>query len=250
MKIVDALRIEKGSAVAIVGAGGKTSLMLALAEALPKTVCLTTTTKLAYSEGLGSITHIPFTTFENQIGNRSNEAGIVLVTNSLDEKMQKWQGLTLSQADLLISTCKQSNATCLVEADGARRLSLKAPAAWEPVIPPLVDLVIVVVGLSVIGKPLNGETVFRPELFSVLTGLKPDEPVQLDHIIKMLNHPDGGLKGIPPNSKTAVVFNQADAYSFIQDDLVMIKEALQGNFCAAISTSLQAERQKCLVIYK
>lgn len=249
MKILDALRIDKGDVVAIVGAGGKTSLMLDLARTTHKPVCLTTTTKLAFEESLDGLTHLSFTEFEQLRENFSNETKIILVTNSLDDKKQKWLGLSIGQVEKLISICRLKEVTCLVEADGARHLSLKAPARWEPVIPDQVDLVIVVVGLSVIGKPLNAETVFRHEIFSQLTGLHPEEPVQFEHILRMLNHPEGGLKGIPPRSRAAVVFNQADAYSLKPEELDLVKIALKENYSTAILTSLRTDPEQCEVIF-
>ena len=248
MKIIEALRIASGDAVAIVGAGGKTSLMLVLAEAAPKPVCLTTTTKLAREECQGDFNHSLFSEFEIDPAVSLDGAKINLVTNPLDSSGQKWLGLSLSQAEQLIVHCKSSDILCLIEADGARHLSLKAPAAWEPVIPEQVDLVIVVVGLSVIGKPLNAETVFRPELFSNLTGLPIGAPIQLDHIVSMLNHPEGGLQGMPQKSRAAVVFNQADAYSLKPDELNLVQRTLRDHYSTEILTRLQIDSQCCEVI--
>ena len=248
MKIIEALRIEKSHAVAIVGAGGKSSLLFALAKALQKPVCLTTTTKLSYNEGFGDFKHLLFSDFENQAAKDLGNVEITLVTNPLDNNQQKWLGLSLSEAELLISTCKPMGVTCLIEADGARRLSLKASAEWEPVIPMQVDLVLVVVGLSAIGKPLTAETVFRPEIFSELTGLPIGETIQLAHVIKMLNHPQGGLKSIPSTSRATVVINQSDAYVLAPGELNLIREALRENYSAAILTSLRNDSEHCSLI--
>lgn len=249
MKIIEALRIDEGDVVAIVGAGGKTSLMFALAEAAQKPVCLTTTTKLMREEGQGIAENVFFSDFATDPGKNFRQAEISLVTNSLIESTQKWQGLSLLQADELISVCRQEKVTCLIEADGARHLPLKAPEEWEPVIPKLVDQVIVVVGLSAICKPLNAETVFREDIFTDLTGLRLGEPIQLEHVLKMLKHPAGGLKGIPPTSEAAVVFNQDDACSLMPAEKEMIQEALQGSFYGAILTSLRTDSENCEIIF-
>ncbi len=107
---------------------------------------------------------------------------------------------------------------------------------------------IVAVGLSAIGRPLNAGTVFREDIFSKLTGLPLGEPILLVHILRMLNHPQGGLKGIPPNSRAAVVFNQADAYSLMPEEKDMIRETLQGRYSAASLTSLRTDSENCEVI--
>ena len=57
----------------------------------------------------------------------------------------------------------------LVEADGSKRLPLKAHASWEPVIPSGVANMIWIVGASGLGKPI-GEVVHRPELFCQICG--------------------------------------------------------------------------------
>jgi probable selenium-dependent hydroxylase accessory protein YqeC len=199
-------------------------------------------------EGQGIAEHILFSDFATDPAKSFRQAEISLVTNSLTKSTQKWQGLSLLQADQLISVCKHEKVTCLIEADGARHLHLKAPADWEPVIPPLVDLVIVVVGLSALGKPLDPETVFRPEIFSQLTGLPVGETIRLEHVLKMLNHPAGGLKGVPSNSRAAIVFNQADAYSIKTQELALINHALSDRYFGAILTCLQKDPERCEVI--
>lgn len=250
MKITEALRVEKGDIVAIVGAGGKSSLMFALAEALPKPVCLTTTTKIGYSEGFGAFNHLEFSNFINRGGEAFSDGVVTLVTNPTDTTRQKWLGLSLPEAENLIATCKQGGVTCIIEADGARCGSLKAPADWEPVIPDSTNLVVVLVGLSVIGKPLTDEYVFRPEIFSRLTDLNIGEPVLLEHVCRMLSHEKGGLKGVPEGGRAAVVFNQADLCPFKPEDNALVETYLREKFSAAITTSLRNDRENCGVIFR
>jgi len=244
-----ALRIAINDAVAIVGAGGKTSLMFALAKALPKPVCLTTTTRLALAEGQGALNHLMFSEFFNQ-GYPFEDTLPNLVTNPLENNQIKWLGLSLNQAEQLISFCRKENVSCLIEADGARHLSLKAPAEWEPVIPHQVSKVIVVVGLSAIGKPLIEQYVFRVEQFSKLTGLSVGDTIQFDHVLRMLQHPEGGLKGIPPGCKAAVVFNQRDAYSLKSEELDLIQRSLHDHYFTAILSSLRDDPVHCDVIFE
>ena len=63
----------------------------------------------------------------------------------------------------------------LVEADGSRRLPLKAHAPHEPVIPKEAGCVLCVVGAHGFDRPIR-EAVHRPEQFCTLTGARPDEP--------------------------------------------------------------------------
>lgn len=248
MKIIEALRIEKGDAVAIVGAGGKTSLLFSLADALSKPVCLTTTTKLMFEEGHLASEHVLFPDFESSIAKNIDSTKTILITNPQNSTGKKWLGLSPAEVDHVMSCCRQKDVTCLIEADGARHLSLKAPADWEPVIPGQVDLVIVVVGLSALGKPLDPKTVFRPEIFSQLTGLPFGETIRLEHVLKMLTHPKGGMKDIPSNSRAAIVFNQTDSYSINTQELALINHALNDRFFGAILTCLQKDPEHCEVI--
>ena len=61
-----------------------------------------------------------------------------------------------------------------MEADGARRLPLKAHAPWEPVVPACSGRTILVLGVSGLGRPVR-EKVHRPELFCELADCAPDD---------------------------------------------------------------------------
>jgi probable selenium-dependent hydroxylase accessory protein YqeC len=97
-----------------------------------------------------------------------------------------------------------------VEADGSARLPVKAPAAWEPVVPEATSLFVAVVGLSCVGAPLDAAHAFRPELVAEATGLRPGEPLGPRALVRLLAHPQGLAKGRPPTARAAVLLNQAD----------------------------------------
>lgn len=151
MQYYGQLQIRRG-VTAIIGAGGKTTLLYRLADELSRqgTVIVTTTTHilkpafLPFSETAGKL---PL-----QCVGKPCAAGEKLTTP------RQSFGELAALADFV-----------LVEADGARRLPLKAHAPHEPVIPENVDQVICVVGAS----GLNGavfEKVHRPEIFARITG--------------------------------------------------------------------------------
>ncbi|MCI0556555.1 MAG: putative selenium-dependent hydroxylase accessory protein YqeC, partial [Anaerolineae bacterium] len=98
----------------------------------------------------------------------------------------------------------------LIEADGSRQRPLKAWTEHEPPIPSLVDQVVQVVGSTGVGKSLNDEHVYRPEVFSNLSGLNIGEPVTPDALIRVLKYTEGGLKNIPAHARRTVLINQAD----------------------------------------
>src|SRR5215470_16151128 len=92
-----------------------------------------------------------------------------------------------------------------------RTRPFKAPADHEPVIPEETTLVIAVVGADVFGQPLDGEHVHRPERVSALSGAAPGSPVTPELVARVLTHPEGGRKGVPPGARLAVLINKMDA---------------------------------------
>src|SRR5262249_6485680 len=81
----------------------------------------------------------------------------------------------------------------------------------EPVIPAETTLVIAVVGADVLGHPLTDEHVHRPERVSTLSGAAPGAPVTPELVARVLTHPEGGRKGVPPGARLAVLINKMDA---------------------------------------
>jgi molybdenum cofactor cytidylyltransferase len=107
--------------------------------------------------------------------------------------------------------CASRNLPLLIEADGSRQRPLKAPGDREPVIPMFSNQVVVVAGLAGLGKPLTGQFVHRPEIFSSLSGLEPGESITLDAMARLLAHPAGGQKNIPLSARRILLLNQADS---------------------------------------
>lgn len=93
----------------------------------------------------------------------------------------------------------------LAEADGSKRLPLKAHAAWEPVIPAATANVVWVVGASGLGKPIN-EAVHRPELFCERCGCEPTDIATPERVAQVLYAEMQALK----LSTARVMLNQVD----------------------------------------
>ncbi len=150
MGFVEALHISKGI-TAIIGSGGKTSLMLALARELSSSVILCTSTRIYPPEGIPVL---------DGICHRVDGiccVGTPAEHGKLGSPLQDFRDLA-QYADYV-----------LVEADGSKHLPLKAHASYEPVIPEGTDQVILVVGASGLGRPV-AEAVHRPHIFTELTG--------------------------------------------------------------------------------
>ncbi|MBE6985462.1 MAG: putative selenium-dependent hydroxylase accessory protein YqeC [Ruminococcaceae bacterium] len=150
MEFAKALNLQKGL-TAIIGSGGKTSLMLHLAQELSERarVIVTTSTHIFPPK------EIPIT--EEIQGDFSCICvGTPCENGKLTTPRQSFEELK-ALADYV-----------LIEADGSKHLPLKAHLAHEPVIPDGAD-VVCVVGASGLDQPIC-ETVHRFERFFELTG--------------------------------------------------------------------------------
>lgn len=198
--LTSALQLPRG-VTSIVGGGGKTTLMLRLARelgALGARVIVTTMTHIFPPDGMTTLTNATLPDAQNAL---EREQVICLGNPFKDGK--------LSAPDLSIEQMQQIADYVLVEADGAKRLPLKAPAAHEPVIPPETKLIVAVAGLDGLGKPIR-ETAFRPELYAALCGKTIEEAVTVQDIATVLTHPNGQHKRVADGMRFAVVLNKAD----------------------------------------
>lgn len=195
-----AFDVPKGI-TALVGGGGKTTAMLRLARELAQSgarVIVTTTTHILPPEGIPT-------------GNPANAAEVshaLLIEPLLCLGKPAADG-KLSAPDLTMAVLTQQADYVLVEADGAKRLPLKAPAGHEPVIPPETRLVIAVAGLDGAGKPIK-EAAFRPKLYAALCGKRETELVTPRDIALVLAHEAGQRKDIPQGARFAALLNKAD----------------------------------------
>lgn len=193
--LASALRIEPGI-TAIIGSGGKSTLLKTLSLELMRSggrVLLCTTTHMFPVAGVpwdgssrrldtapwkpGAL-HAPGCTCEACAGlvrGRICQAGV------LDPQTGK-----LSAPAEPLNELAQRFDYVLAEADGSKRLPLKAHAAWEPVIPAAATNVVWVVGASGLGKPV-AEVVHRPELFCERCGCEPTDAATPERVAQVLN---------------------------------------------------------------
>jgi molybdenum cofactor cytidylyltransferase len=239
MQICQALRCKSGIQLAAVGAGGKSSILFSLARQIPGKVIITTTTHLAMNQArLGDLHITDNTPGLAQVIETSAENAIVVLTSEHQQR-ERVSGPSLTVLNFIHQLCKDKGYSLLIEADGSRKLPLKAPGEDEPVIPDWVDEVLVLVGCSGFGKPLNDHTVFHPEIFSGLSGLPLEQPINLAAIIAMLIHPLGGRKNIPSVCRSLVVFNQADQlnpdkFYELENTLSLLTQTYDGAAIASI----------------
>lgn len=177
MQIAPLLKIGRG-VTAIIGGGGKTTLMYTLAEELKKSgrVIITTTTHIRRPEQYETLLDADADEVRAALG----RAGIVCVAGQAAESGK------LCAPQLSIESLAALADYVLVEADGAKRLPLKAHAPHEPVIPERAQRVIMVVGIDGIGKPI-AETCHRSARYAQLAGVDEDALVTPEIAARVVN---------------------------------------------------------------
>ena len=189
---------EKGHIVSLVGGGGKTTLLYALSEHCARR---------GWRVLAGTTTHIrqPKQNFAAADADVKAlwAAGAFAVLGTPDGSGK----LAAPPPRQLKHWMEQADAVFL-EADGAKRLPCKAPAAHEPVLLPQCDIVLAVAGASALGKPLE-EVCFRAELAQQLLHVPGNTPLTPALLTKLLASGAGGRKAVGKRRFYAVV-NQAD----------------------------------------
>ena len=235
-----ALRLDQTASpprVAFVGAGGKTTAIFQCARQLTGPVFVTATTHLAVHQLDLADQHYFVDNLVLDHLKSELLPGISLLTGPLEPGSNRTLGVPADQLESIYALAEAHQIPLLIEADGSRQRPFKAPANHEPPIPGFVDLVVVVAGLSGLGNPLNPKWVHRPEIFASLSGLSTGEMITPAALAKVLTHPDGGLKNIPPSAQRVTLLNQADPPE-LQAKAMELKSLLLPIFDAVILSSL------------
>lgn len=233
-------RPEAGGVIALVGAGGKTSAMFGLTDDLARKghdVLMTTTTHIfdPRPEQGGLLDQVVLdptcaAPAEDGMGDGRSWAvasplpgrGRRIVLAAREEPgLGKLQGIHPTR----VAELRRTWAFVVVEADGAKRLPVKAPAAHEPALPAVADMILGVVGLDCLGRPMDGATVHRPERFGPISGCAPGAPIRLEHIASLARSPQGMFKGAPRRARRVLLLNKADRCAVAPSELL---RGLQG----------------------
>jgi molybdenum cofactor cytidylyltransferase len=220
MRLMEALRIEAGQVVAFVGAGGKSAAIRRLTqERSPHSpLVVTTTTRIGLDQIDLASRHFVVTCMEDleRATDDLDPETPILLTGERDREEPKWLGLAQDLMEALVERTKSRGAILLVEADGARGKSMKAPAEYEPVFPPACDLVVPVVGLDVIGEDVASPKIHRSKRLMDLLEIKQGDRITWEHIVRLLGSSQGALKDIPSASEVRVLLNKADAKEAVE----------------------------------
>ncbi|WP_244150276.1 selenium cofactor biosynthesis protein YqeC [Desulfomicrobium norvegicum] len=209
--MAEALNLPGQGLLAIVGAGGKTTAMYRLAAEL-----------------IGRGLRVACTTTTRIFPPKPHQARLILAENN-ERLLHECRDVASSDLPVCLAWTVDGGKLMglapdfihnladagifdwiLVEADGARCLPLKAPAAHEPVIPARSTHVLAVAGLTAIGGPLDENHVCRSARFAELGGLAPGARVTPASVARVCAHPEGMFKGAPDDAVRLLWLNQAD----------------------------------------
>ena len=212
---------EKGHIVSLVGGGGKTTLLYAMADHCARKgwrVLVTTTTHIrqpaaCYAPDDAALTALWQAGHYVVIGTPAENGKLTLPPQQLLRRM--------AQADAVF-----------IEADGAKHHPCKLPAAHEPVLLPQSDIVLAVAGLSALGKPLR-EVCFRYDT------IRP--PITPSMLAQLLASAQGGRKAVG-NRQFYAVLNQADTPE-LQQQGIQIQQLLRQQGIPCVLTHFKEEER-------
>jgi probable selenium-dependent hydroxylase accessory protein YqeC len=211
--LINGLALKPREHIALVGGGGKTTLMKALATEIVsegRRVVVTTTTKIRNLEAL-----LFPTVIISEIGpgwmtplEEALEAEGRAFVGERRGALGKIIGISPAAADRLYRDAPA--AYLLVEADGSAGRPVKVPAGHEPVIPESATLVVAVMGLEALGRRFDPDTVFRGNEFAALTGLRPGGRLTPPVLAAVFQQAGGLFKGAPGSARRVVFLNKLD----------------------------------------
>lgn len=178
--------------VALVGAGGKTTVLSKLVEyggLAGQPMVVTTTTKLYESQVAG---------WQPYYGHDFN-AGEEHMLKAINRgRVGAWFGgvegtkvvsLAAKQIDEMHRV--HPNWQIVVEADGAKEKWLKAPKQTEPVIPSFTRCTIGIINLQILGKPLTEEFVHHVGIASTVMDCPEGHTIKPVHLARLITHHEG-----------------------------------------------------------
>ena len=190
--------LDKRNHVSIVGGGGKTTLLHALGEQLQGRTVLTCTTKM----GIDQHRNLPvyFNPEDEIIQNISPGRPIVVWQKTQGEKAIGVDRVACDRWFALVDNL-------VVEADGSRRLSFKAPADFEPVVADSSTLMISTIGADALGGAIN-VSCHRPQQVADLAECELSEPLTPERAARVILHPEGQKRANPLQAKFCVAITK------------------------------------------
>lgn len=244
MELFKALQLKDKAMVALVGAGGKTSLMLKLASESARRgsrVLVTTTTKMLTSqlEGCGTLILEQDSDKLLQELNLSPDISLVTAAAAAVNKQNKVVGFSCETLDAIYRAGIFD--FILVEADGARGLPLKAPAAYEPILPSSITHVLAVTGIDALNRPLTENHVHRCHLVAQLAGQQLDTLVVEETILHVVRRYAGLARQVSSGVRFIPVINKVDSDSYLEKAKRVVSLLLEEFEMVLMTTALSPD---------
>ncbi len=231
---LSAFGLEHSKVTAIIGGGGKSSLMAVLGEEYRlrrQTAVMTTTT------------HIRPPKENGYMGDNAAVLSDLLATHRLMTVGTMGEEGKFGPSPLLEQLPRLADHV-IIEADGTKGLPLKVPNEREPVIPAFADSVVAVAGLSALGRPL-GKVCHRPELALLRFGFPPERIVTPELMAELLTSPMAQRKDVGQR-RYLVLLNQMDAAP--EDKIAELAERLvQSGVERVVAAALQRRPNEYMV---
>jgi probable selenium-dependent hydroxylase accessory protein YqeC len=200
MTLIDYLDISTGSVVAVVGCGGKTSLISLLAGKLRnRKVLVSTTTKIYPPKMEGVLLCVTL----RQCEEHEPQKGVQYMglLNNASGKLE-------APPESLLAELVLRYDIVLLEADGSRGLPCKGWLENEPAVPRYCTCTMGVVTMNALGKAADATTVHRLPEFLALTGLGEGETITAQALEAMVCAPKGMFKNSA--GRRYIIVNQAE----------------------------------------
>jgi len=201
---------RRSTRVRAVGGGGKTSLLYAFGKELPsyrEGILLTTTTKIwepAASPYFSLFLSDQFSEVKRWVKKNGDKGPCLLIAQ---KKLDNGKLLGIPPQWIEEFQSVRNISMIVIEADGAAGRSLKAPREGEPVVPQNTSLLVPVMGIDILGCPLDEEYVFRSEIASRLLNLSIGSKVTEKIIFTLLSEI---IKSRPAKSRVIPFINKVD----------------------------------------
>lgn len=215
MKLQQAFDVARGDVVAFIGAGGKTSVLLAMGYELMEQGwrVLATATTAIEEDQLQLMPHVlHYRANPKTVSAALSEYGFVFLYGTVRDG--KVYGPAIEWTKQVLDTVDSD--VLLVEADTSSGLPFKAPYEGEPVIPRETSLVIPVVSVNAVDTPLDDEHVYNAGAMTERFGFYPGSPVRSPWIAQVLRDEEMGLRGIPEKARVVAFINQTPEDGYLR----------------------------------
>ena len=251
----EALRLEGSVSqiLSITGAGGKTTTALHLAyeyKDVGNPAVVMTSTHLAIWDQPWFLLEESMEKLQ-QIRRRYGQVWVGIPMTKRQKKEDLGGSLPMQKmkavSEVFFKEICELGVPVIVEADGARRMPCKVPAAHEPVIVPRTTTVCSVYGLDAIGQRIC-DCCFRSELAAEVLGKRETDRLEAADLAKIAADGNGGCKGVKRGMDHWVILNKADTDQRKESAEEVCRELERyGNRRILITFSEETERSEMFV---